>query len=312
MKKKNVIIGVVKNYSYKKIRPFVKSLRDTGFNGDIVLFCNEVPKKTIKQLKAEKVIVKEFKIKSHEHLIPAKQIEKIPYDQLPLMSYRFILYLDFLLENKEKYENIMLSDIGDVIFQKDPFDFNIGKMNCFFLMNCPIKEAPAYVSWLKKVYGIKIFNKLKNKNMSCAGTFIADYDNMIKYLKLMKQEIFKGNDQCVHNYICYSGVLKNIKLFENGDVIATVASKQELQKAIIVKKNKVFSKKGELINIIHGYNRHKILSNIFGGNKESKIIRKLKNSKYITQKGNSLRKKLYKIPFLGKKIRQFYQNTILK
>ena len=106
--KKNLIIGLAYKYSWNEIRNFFISLKKVGFkNCDFVIFVREMSKKTIKKIQSCGVIT---------YKVP--KILKIPG-----FVYRYELYKDFLLENKDKYNMVFTADIRDTIFQKDIFQF---------------------------------------------------------------------------------------------------------------------------------------------------------------------------------------------
>jgi len=108
IKKKNLILGVIKNYDWNAIYPFFMSFKNAGFNNcDCVMFVNEITQETINKISYFGV-----KVIQIERLINAK-----------LVNYRFKLYEDFLRNNPDKYNLVLTIDVRDSIFQKDIFKY---------------------------------------------------------------------------------------------------------------------------------------------------------------------------------------------
>lgn len=243
--KRNLVISVATNYHFYQLEPFVKSLRKTGFDGDILLFYNNLNQSTIKKLLKYKVILKEFDKENFEK------------KKIHLMNYRLKLYHDFLKKNKDKYGNVLVADVRDVVFQKNPFDYDeYAPINYFFeskkIKNCKINS---YV--FKASTNLKEFDKYSDKNISCAGTTLGKTKDIINYLKVMIDRLGKEQfpiDQGYHNYIFHSGKIKNAKGFYNfkGPVL-TLADMKEIK---FNKKGDLINKDGTIINVIHQYDRN--------------------------------------------------------
>ena len=309
-KKKNLILGVVKTYPYKKLKPFIETLNKTSFDGELVLFVSEVSKRTKKNLRKNRVKLIEF-----ENTCPRYQVkglenfEKRPFNQnIPLVSQRFLLYLDYLQKNKQKYKNVMLTDIGDVVFQKNLFGFGIDDKLCVFEIGGKIGDANQkgidYIPLAKRL-GVSDLKEYKQKKILCAGTTIGPTKRILEYLKKMKKYLDKGNDQALHNYLVYSKKLKNVEIFENGNKILTIGRPELFEKHAKIKNIRIHNKKGQLINVIHNYDRHPKVLRLFGGQQKNSLVQAIHNSRW-RMKISKIKNKIYKIPILGEFIRKVY------
>ena len=109
IRKKNLIISVLVNYKWKIIAPFFRSYVKSGFhNCDCIIFVYNISKSTINKIKSFGVIVYD---------IP----KKFKYKQVTY--FRWKIYNDFLISNKNKYNLVFSTDIRDVFFQKDVFQY---------------------------------------------------------------------------------------------------------------------------------------------------------------------------------------------
>ena len=108
--KKNVIISIIKGYSWSLIKPFFISLLEAKINNyDLVVFVDNLSEETLNKIKLCGAIIKD---------IPQKNL-----GFLDLTKYRWKIILDFLKENKDKYNLVFTTDVRDVIFQKDIFQY---------------------------------------------------------------------------------------------------------------------------------------------------------------------------------------------
>ena len=104
----------------------------------------------------------------------------------------------------------MFTDVKDVVFQRDPFDFEWKAQLCSFL------EAPGAVigekdtphGWLAKtgIYGTQVAREFENKRVACAGVTFAEIDAAFELLDKMCEHLIRIDsrglvDQGVYNYL---------------------------------------------------------------------------------------------------------------
>jgi hypothetical protein len=264
MKIKNLVMGLVKGYRYEQIRPFLASLRNTGYAGDICLFYSDLEEQTLRSLSQFDVDLVPFTMgmvnllskrvyifsllnkiyrsplkyiypihklyyglvdrlaarkNENKHLIKSQLASKT----LNVYCVRYPLYYLYLARHRGKYAKVMLSDVRDVVFQRDPFDFEFADGLCFFLeddrevmKNCPYNSA-----WLKTGYGEQTLREIGDEVASCSGITLGNTADIMNYLELMVDQLLRlkfhpnGMDQGVHNYLLYKKKLENVRLFPN-------------------------------------------------------------------------------------------------
>ena len=105
MAQKDLIIGAFNNYTdYDVLKPWVQSIKDTGFKGDTVLFAIGTTDELVKKLQNEGVFV-----------IPLAK-----NDNMMIHMQRFIHIYDFLERYADNYRYVISTDVRDVIFQLNP------------------------------------------------------------------------------------------------------------------------------------------------------------------------------------------------
>lgn len=300
---KNLILGLVKGYTFDKVKPFLISLKKTGFQGDVCFFVADLTPETISAiqeygvklqsfkewylkiplLKQGKLIWKKFYfynrlvnfypfnrlnswlVKTLTSLQPNPYVAKsnLVSKFVDIMGLRYPLYYLYLLEHGKNYSNVMITDVRDVLFQRDPFDFEIGDHLCCFFEEegKTLRTGDANAVWLRDGFGAHVLDAIGDKKISCAGITIGSRSAMMEYLEGMIDNLIElkchtwGIDQGVHNYILHSGKIKNVKFYENyhGPVLTMHFSKDE--KLRFDDRGYLLNEDGSVINILHQYDR---------------------------------------------------------
>lgn len=261
MRKLNLVLGIINNYNFYNVSPFLFSLKRTGYDGDVCFFVGEnVSPTTIKKLKEQGVIIMPF-VSNPPFLskVHPENTFDLP-NPVHLYNYRHYFYYNYLSEFNEKYENVMLTDIRDVFFQRRPFDFDIGdKINCAVEPKL-IKDCKFNSNWMKIGFGEKVFETLADKHIICAGTTWGSTESILEYLKKILGQIcllpdaFNCADQAVHTYMVHTGVIQNVKLNYNDEgVVMTMYHQTQHQ---LNENNEVVTPSGKVINVLHQYDRH--------------------------------------------------------
>ena len=161
--KKNLILGILDNYTFHQVKKFVYSIMRTGFTGDVCLFLGpKTSPVTVKLLKSHGIHLEYFA--GLDSLPAGNEAVKIFKLRSPInyFNYRHYLYYDYLLRNKGKYENILLTDVRDVYFQDDPFSFKIGDA-LYCALEGPtstIRDCSYNGPWMEYIYGKEVLNKI--------------------------------------------------------------------------------------------------------------------------------------------------------
>lgn len=249
--KKNLIIGVVSNYKWEKVAPFIKSYAMSDFkNCDCVLFTYNMSKRTLNKIKSFGVIV---------FNIPEK------YKNKKIINYRWKIYEDFLISNLDKYSLVLSVDVRDIFFQKDPFQYyNDSKSFLGIALEDKTLSHGRNKKWLLDAYGKDIHREIKHQRIICVGTVWGTIDKFIEFSKEMYKQLnsewslrLNVVEQAVGNYIIYKNkMFKNclIKSENKDGPIMTI----KLTKNKYIKfdnKYNVLNLKGEIAAIVHQYDR---------------------------------------------------------
>lgn len=300
----NLIIGVSKGYTYDNLVPFLQSLEEINFKGEVCLFVSEMDAEGMAKLRRHQVTLIPFNVRriniGYKYVWPYSIITKtmnsaigfFPINRLightinlisgafskrrqsvrnRLLSnivnvhcLRYILYQDFLRENPDRFENVMMTDVRDVIFQRDPFDFDIGDSLCCFLEDEreKIKDSEGTRNWIVSGFSKEAALSIDENIVSCSGVTIGKYGAVMSYLEEFIKELMMvrthphGLDQGIHNYLIYNHRLKDLKMYSNGlGPVLTMQQSMDIPLEFNVE-GLVKNYDGSVPNVLHQYDRY--------------------------------------------------------
>ena len=202
---KNLIIGGFTNYGINELKPWVLSAKEVAGDNDVVLIAGKTTEETIKWLQNQGIIV-----------VPMAQSQTVPVHVL-----RFLSIYEYLRNNWAKYRFVVTTDVKDVYFQLDPFDYIEKSMPPGSTTKLIIaseglryKDEPWGDENLKQAYGSYVYEEFKNNTIYNVGTF----GGVSEYVKDMVFNIFTNAinrpipicDQAVFNVLIGTQPFKDI------------------------------------------------------------------------------------------------------
>ena len=287
----NIILGIVRTLEYEQLSDFLLTLHHTQYRGSVGFFCDDISQRTIDLFSSMGIVKSDFKeirinvpftgkkVNAYRVFSPIQKLwftvasdeakKEFAKKAFHIHQSRHFLYTEFLDANPT-FNNVMLSDTRDVIFQKDPFDFPIHDSLCCFLEDpkTTIATEKHNASWIQRAFGNEVLQRIGNNPISCAGITIGSSQAIYKYTSLMCSILLEnkvraiagitGLDQGIHNYAIRSGLLgDNLALFdnENGPVM-TMGLMKRSQISIDESTGFVLNADGSVCNTLHQYDRH--------------------------------------------------------
>lgn len=266
--KKNIVLTSAGSYEYWHLRPIIETYENHKSNDEFVLFLSDSSKETISKLKRHKIKIIEF-ISKYPYFTSNLELTKYLPDHKENPTHpkltRYYMYEAYLKSCSEEYDNVLLCDSRDVIFQKNPFDFAIQKGLYVFLEDDSESIGDNYFNslWIKSAFGEVFFEKVKHQPIACSGVSIGDSKSIISYLEIMNEiigtELTGKNckDQGTHNYILNSNFIPEaIKISDDVGPVSTISSFKSYDKIRINADAKVINWSNQIVNIVHQYDRH--------------------------------------------------------
>jgi hypothetical protein len=261
---------VVDYYDFHDVRAFLVTLRQTDFAGHVCLFAGPAIKarteRKMRECGAEVVrYCREYPFVRDPH----PDLPAIRFNAGDICNYRNFLYLDYLLKHGDGFTNVLITDVRDVVFQRNPFDFPVGEQIHVAMENplIPIGACPWTSAWVRDSYGPEVLERLKQKELSCAGTVLGPVGLMKRYLRRLLDEFatmpnaHAHADQPAHNVLVHGGALEPLAKHRNFEgPMLTVGSEPRYRSNA---EGQLVNRDGSVIAIVHQYDRHPELRRLF-------------------------------------------------
>jgi hypothetical protein len=179
---------------------------------------------------------------------------------LPPLHARFFAYLEALETLYPGVQRVFLTDVRDVVFQADPFDFTEDKVWAFEEdLRAGMQFSPLNRSWYVDTFGRGAWRKVERSPTICAGTILGGREAMLRYLRtltavMMTRPPVVGGDQAIHNYVCRQGLVPvDIVPNEVGPVL-TLQSMADAELRYDAE-GRVVNRAGDPYPVLHMYDR---------------------------------------------------------
>lgn len=263
----NLIMGAITGYVYHDIEPWLVSLKQTDYQGDIALVCFNIHKSTIDILQKQGVICICAGVDSYGN---AKFPKQEPWN---ICVERFSVYSKFLKENPD-YTHVLLTDVKDVIFQTNPMEPFWENIR-YSLEHIQYKNEDWGARNLSLSLGQSIYKNLADEIIINAGVISGD----ARYIEVLCEQIYLicrsispyisgggGPDQAVLNYLLRSLPWKTISCSSAiswACQAGTIKDPTKIEKyrphlfvkEPFMKEDKIFSYLGNEYAIVHQWDR---------------------------------------------------------
>lgn len=179
---------------------------------------------------------------------------------------RYGYFYRFLLRNNY-YDNILLSDVRDVIFQDNPFKLSQNSSLLCVLEHkkyC-LGSEPGNAKWIREAFGDEELSKISHCRISCSGTTLGSYQGILNYLAEMitclakvnyKIAGYDGFDQGVHNYLLWNKTFLDTYLSENGKGPILTMHGISTEEINLDSNGFICNDDGTITPVLHQYDRH--------------------------------------------------------
>ena len=248
--RRRLIVGAATGYRPDQVRMFVESLRATGYSGDVMMLVGYFQWRLKAYLRRHGV-----------HTVSSWSTRKL---HGPIHAYRFEKFAEIVHANAERYDQVMVSDVRDVVFQKHPFD-GVTSPACHFYLegNKTIGNEPTNARWAKLFLSPGDAAKIGVCLVSCCGVVLGGIGPMNEYLARlagylhalpMKIRRKGGADTVFHNKMAHLTHEVSAVIVENNVHVASMGL--EPPSAYIVdERGQIRTVDGHLPAILHQYDR---------------------------------------------------------
>lgn len=225
------MIGTAVGLSAEQIRPFLVSLRTSGYAGELVLFVDRALERRLRaDPEAQGVTLRRaaqwppfrlgllnrpramrmgwmplqaalWRALRAVRALPLSERRRRPLE-LALakllytpMETRFLRYEQYL--RWQAHRRVMLTDVRDVVFQSDPFaalparGLSVSIETGLYTLATESHNA----AWLRRVYGEPMLERIGSRRVSCVGVTAGDAASIERYLRLFNSELLELSPQ---------------------------------------------------------------------------------------------------------------------
>ncbi len=168
--RRRLVIGAAYKYGVYQVRVFVESLRATGYAGDVIMLVGRLQWRL-------KAYLRRHDVRPFPHW-STRRVHG------PIQAHRFERFAKVLQGAAGRYDQVIVSDVKDVLFQRHPFA-GVTEPGCrFYLEAAPWTFAtePTNRRWAKLFLGEAEFAAISPCRISCCGVVLGDATSVTDYL----------------------------------------------------------------------------------------------------------------------------------
>jgi hypothetical protein len=205
---RDLIIGGASGYDWDQIKPWAKSIKETGFEGDVILCITNATMETCNQGDEFGLLVHAYGDRS-EQGFKSKAPRTAPHVE------RMFYVWNALNETKEDYRYVIFTDVRDVIFQVDPSIYLESTLSGWSeepttrivasSEGLKYKDEPWGDNNVLETFGAFFQETLREKEIYNVGTIAGEFEYMRDLILLIFQQSVNRPipivDQAVFNFL---------------------------------------------------------------------------------------------------------------
>jgi hypothetical protein len=207
---KYLAIAGASNYSWKDMKIWVRSLKMSGFKGDIVIVATNIAKETVEKLASEGVKVEIYgKDNGYGSYVSVSAI--------PPHVERMLYMWNYLDKNELEYDYVITTDIRDVLFQTNPSDWIDNNVKGSIIASCEMiryENEPWNNQNLLEAFGPFFHDKYKDMNVYNVGV-LAGTTRSLKDLLFMIFQMSTGRPIKIVDQVVFNVLLRQYPIWSN-------------------------------------------------------------------------------------------------
>lgn len=279
---KKLILGLISGLSLEQVKPFFLSLEKSEYGGDAVMFISDLGmaaqtflrSRRVQLVPFQKAYLKSFpafaaglpRIVLSRRRRPLFERQLAPAYMHPRCA-RYIFQQSFLQECGGGYSHVMLTDVRDVIFQSNPFAFEMPDGLCVFLEDRSrnIGSCEHNSRAMSQAFGRGTLSELGDKPIVSSGVTIGTTAAIREYLArvtgiLCEKHDRRPLDRAVHNFLVYKQPPTKLHQFENSSGPVLTMGGLDPARLRFNDRGQITTPNGHAFNILHQFDRHRELT----------------------------------------------------
>jgi hypothetical protein len=242
---KDLVISAIANYLPEKIKIYVESLNDCGYDGDKVMICYNIPKETIDYLTEKGWECYGAELQGHPHM------------------KRLIDMWWFLQNDEREWRNIITTDVRDIVWQTNPSIWLNNKNKIICASECVTYEnEPWGHKNIHEGYGPIFWDWIKENTIGNVGVIAGKYKLvkellMLNWLVSQAGDVRHFTDQSSFNFVIHNELIKD-KIDVNPDFglqVGTTTAEFKIENDLVMNGDVPFV-------LVHQYDRNPELNTL--------------------------------------------------
>jgi hypothetical protein len=174
---------------------------------------------------------------------------------------RWLAY-DRFLQLDRQYDQVFLSDIRDVVFQRSPFPDTPDDKVCLFSQDIKYGDGSCDSDWYRDAYGERALEEVRGKEALCIGTVLGPANNVARFVHEMASYLlrqpFGRIEQAIFNWLYHTGQFSvPTRVVSNIEGPVATLSKPELLARLRISGSEIRrASDGEVAPVVHMYDRY--------------------------------------------------------
>lgn len=287
---RNLVVGAFSGYSVTDLMPFVESLKQTDFDGEICFLYANCSVETVLTLEKHGIEMVPFKhggtpkwnpkssnwryLKHVTPFLPDWAAKLVLKRITKMATARFLFLRDYLDSRRDELSHVFFCDLRDVIFQSNPFVGELPRPIFRAYEEDPGKllgnDTKYNANWTESLLGKEVLESIGKHPILCCGTILADVDSMIRYLDNYFKVLMRGRslmlteDQVVLNYLArlHPDRIPGLQISPNGEHEVLTLGWVETQSLRWDEGfETILNSLGDAVPVVHQYDRDQTVSN---------------------------------------------------
>jgi len=242
---KDLVISAIANYLPEKIKIYVESLNDCGYDGDKIMICYNIPKETIDYLTEKGWECYGAELQGHPHM------------------KRLIDMWWFLQNDEREWRNIITTDVRDIVWQTNPSIWLNNKNKIICASECVTYEnEPWGHKNIHEGYGPIFWDWIKENTIGNVGVIAGKYKLvkellMLNWLVSQAGDVRHFTDQSSFNFVIHNELIKD-KIDVNPDFglqVGTTTAEFKIENDLVMNGDVPFV-------LVHQYDRNPELNTL--------------------------------------------------
>lgn len=260
---RELVLGTALGYSYRQMAPFVSSLRQTGYAGEVILLVGDLDPLSRKLLARKDITL----IPADDPTLFEACLAAFPgadgdaLQRTHIQTRRYLAYFGLLALRAGEFSEVLLTDVRDVFFQAPPFAFphDVDSLS-HAVEDRTIGPCQVNGDWIVDAFDQATLDRLAPLEVTCSGTTIGSERCIRDYLTRMVEFVVanpvptQGVDQGIHNVIIHDRLVSPLNPCSNQD--GPFLSLDGGRAWSMSGSGEVLLGNGAVAPIVHQYDRH--------------------------------------------------------